>query len=65
MGSRLSIDKRIRQQGEDIIEETEGIIDRLHKLEVYAKEKRRPYMHFYTFQNDLKLFINHFQRLMR
>ncbi|TSA56916.1 hypothetical protein D4R42_02655 [bacterium] len=65
MEVRLSINKQIRQRGEGIIDDTEEVMKKLQDLEVFAKEKRRPYMHFYALRNDLKTFINHFERLLR
>jgi len=62
---RLSIKKDIRQRGEEIISDTDKIIDKLAELESFAKARGHPYLHFYVFHNELKVFASQFERMLR
>jgi len=62
---RLSIKKDIRQRSEEIISDTDKVIDKLAELESFAKDKGHPYLHYYVFSKELKVFASQFQRMLR
>jgi len=62
---RLSVRKEISRRSEEIIIDTENIIDKLSELESFAKEKNRPHLHYHAFHNDLQTFVDQFKRMLR